>query len=570
MKISKKFVFKRLVAFLCMLSLCISIFPARPAKAADVVGNLALALDAAEEVIETLDRAQVKAQIIERTRAAGLMATSETVSVPAAASTTTKGLVAKIGSTALAAVAATIVGGALGTGAAYIFDTDQGFRSIFSYEECLQYIWKRAMGADDETLLAFLYTAMDPEHVEGIADGTLTFQYDIDLSRSLAYTVYDAYFTATPAYDNYVAMDHYGPDPFDDFSDVAFNDTGGYKNYRPIDSYFPAETYIAGAKNFIATQYPDFEADFWIMTSSYLVGYGPRWSAREGYNGAPTMYAYDFPEGSTPIFLYNQTTGRSYLTTYESPSYEAVNVTCDRVRLEAFTYPGLYTVDYSEYGISYHDAGVSTGSTQLFFTPASYTYYYWSGTSQSIRTLNPAEYGQFVNKLGFDDYSLYGIPVYTMDSEGVLSPYNLRSGQSEKLPEPESVVAPADPSAAYNSSLDITQEVLKTEPVIDSYIDSAGSPVADGETESIERDPEPTPTPQPTPPTYDDGTPIFPVFPEFPNFFGEGIIPSLMSGFAAFSAFLAVCLEVLPFEITDAFWWCFVFLLAIALIGVLI
>lgn len=561
MKNLKKFTYK-IAALTCVASFCVMLLPAKPVKAA-TIGNLALALEAVEELGTTA----TKAQIIDFASAAGYTATSENIT---ASATLAKGTTAAIGSVTMA-VLATVGGAYAGTSYAYE-QASGGFKAMFSYEECLQYIWKKAMGADDKTLLAFLYTAMDPENVEGLASGSLTFQYDFNLSKALAYTMYDAYFTSTPVYANNVVMDHYGPNPFENYSDVQFNASGGYQNYRPIDSYFPAETYLAGAKNYINSQYPDFEIDFFVMSPTYLVGYGPRWSDRVGYNGAPTIFACDFPEGYTPIYLYNEVTGRSYLTTFENPQYGLDQTySTNRIRLEAFTFPNLHTVDYFEYGIFYHDAGTSTvpiGAASSYNTPERYTYYYWNGSSQSSMTLNPAEYGHFVNRLGFDQYSIYGIPVYTMDSGGSLSPYNLKAEQAETLPEPDFITVPSDPSAGYNPSLENSEEILKNEPVIDSYVDSEGAPVANGSSEVIERDPEPTPTPTPTPPTYDDGTPIFPVFPDFSDFFDNS--GDKLNILEKFSSFLSKCLNLLPDSLVDFFWWIFVFALAIGLISVLI
>lgn len=557
MKNIKKFTYK-LAALTCVASFCVMLLPAKPAKAA-TIGNLALALEAVEELGTTA----AKAQIIDFASAAGYTATSEYISASASA-TLAKGATAAIGSVTTAVLAT--VGGAY-AGSSYAYEQmNGGFKAMFSYEECLQYIWKKAMGADDETLLAFLYTAMDPENIEGLADGSLTFQYNLDLSKALAYTMYDAYFTATPAYASNVVMDHYGPNPFENFSDKAFGNS-----YRPIDSYFPAEAYLAGAKNYINSQYPDFEIDFFRMTPDYLLGYSSS-SIAAGYNGSSTILAYDFPAGSTPIYLYNETTGRSYLTTLENPQYGLDQTySVNRIRLEAFTYPNEFTADFFEYGIFYHDAGTSVqsiGVSSGFYTPASYLYYYWTGSSQTTLTLNPAEYGHFVNRTNGDDYSIYGIPVYTMDSGGALSPYNLKTEQSETLPEPEFITAPSDPDAGYNPSLEGSEEILKNEPVIDSYINSEGSPVANGASESIERDPEPTPTPEPTPPTYDDGTPIFPVFPDFSDFLENS--GDKLNILEKFSSFLSKCMILLPDSLTDIFWWVFVFMLAIGLISVLI
>lgn len=296
---------------------------------------------------------------------------------------------------------------------------------------------------------------------------------------------------------NYI-NDYIGPNPFE-YSTYRYYESG-WKNYRTADSYFPATAYLAGAKNYLKSNYPDFEPDFFIMRSAFALVYGARYAGNmEGFNVMTDIIAIQMTDNTkTPIYLYNPNTGIANLTTMENPTYDDSSVISTTTHsFYAFTYPGQYTADYNEYGLmfDYRSNAATNYNVSTFRTPASSLYYeYVSETSQNSVYFNPKTFLHFVNRISLDYYSIYELPVYTLVN-GIPKPYNL--GIEQSIPEPDIIVPPVDESALYNNNIQqgkISKDVQEVNP----YIDTSGQPVAKAEPVSIppreiETDPEPEP-----------------------------------------------------------------------------
>jgi hypothetical protein len=375
-------------------------------------------------------------------------------------------------------------------------DMDLTFKQQFSYDECLQYVWKKAMGTDDKELLVFLHTALDPENVNGVADGTKAFKYNFELSKALNYAVYDGFFEAIPSSPKNQIKDYISPNVFE-YATTKYYDSG-WKNYRPSESYFPATAYITGAKNYLKQNYPNFEPDFFIMRNFFTLIYGARYTGnKEGYNAMTDIIAVQLSDNnSTPIYLYNPSTGIANITTLQNPSYTDASVFSTTTHsFYAFTYPGEYTADYTEYGIYYDYRSTDTPSynSSTFRTPTTSLYYeYVSETSQNSVYFNPKTFLHFVNRITLDHYSIYELPVYTLVN-GVPKPYDL--GLERTIPQPDIVVPPADENALYNNNI-VQGKISKNDNEVVPYIDTSGQPVTKAEPVTLpprEIEPEPEP-----------------------------------------------------------------------------
>lgn len=177
---------KRIISLLCIVFIFLSLLPINRVNANPItIGSLAL------DTSVVVD-ATYKAEIINFAKAAGYEANAQYIKT-SILSNLCKAVTRCLGS----AVIAAIQGFAMGMESAYN-DMDLNFKQQFTYEECLQYVWKKAMGEDDKELLVFLHTALNPDNVQGIADGTKAFEYNLALSKALNYAVYDGFFEAIP------------------------------------------------------------------------------------------------------------------------------------------------------------------------------------------------------------------------------------------------------------------------------------------------------------------------------------------------------------------------------------
>lgn len=543
--------FKKILSFLLIYAL-VSVNYLTQAKADPItIGSLAI------DTSTITDIAAYKAEIIDFASAAGYTANAEYIKATIGANIS-KALTVKLGS-ALIAIA---IGAGLGSYSAY---TDMGtnFKQQFSYEECLQYVWKKAMGASDEELLRFLYAAMNPTNAPNLADGSLAFKYNYDLSAAVANALYDGYFEANPDYEPNFIMDYYGPNPFE-YS--PYNMTAN--NYNFADSYFPAKAYMQAVKNYLSENEPNFKTDFFIIDSKYHFIQGGTGGA-SGYHIQTQVAVYDFPDDLTPIFLYNPSTNKANLTTLENPLYNDTTVwTCKRRSYNSTDYPlvGSLFFDYGLYFtlLSSSDSANINNSGNISSSINRFYYFLPNGT-QTYQTYTLASYGHFTNQISSSTGDcIYHLPVYVMIDD-VLYPYDL--GMQRTFNRPVQIYPPADENALYNNNMPDglgkvqPADALNTNPYIDPYNDPV--PVADPVPM-----PNNNPNPSPTPPIGNIGDYFFP---EFPDFTGLLDIPdNVADSFAKLTQWLANCLTIFPDPLINTFWWVFVFVLAILLISKLL